>query len=169
MARSKTTVGKPNALFSISITGTEEMKALLRRSPRIVDEVMRKSMHWAVLAVKHEARKNLDGKVLNTNKTEPNNLKNSLVTDVRGTGINIVGAVGSPKPYAKVHEQGWIIRPKKAGGWLVFQIDGKWIKTKQVKIPKRPWLGPAFKSKRQAILRTFRDNTTIAFQKNTVP
>jgi phage gpG-like protein len=49
------------------------------------------------------------------------------------------GRVGSPVVYAAIHEFGGVIRPKKAK-FLSFQIDGKWIRTKQVTMPKRPWL-----------------------------
>jgi HK97 gp10 family phage protein len=44
--------------------------------------------------------------------------------------------------YAKIHEFGGVIRPVKAKA-LKFQIDGKWIVTKKVTMPARPYLRPA--------------------------
>ncbi len=49
------------------------------------------------------------------------------------------GRVGTPVVYGPIHEFGGVIRPKKAK-FLSFQLNGKWIRTKQVTIPKRPWL-----------------------------
>jgi phage gpG-like protein len=45
-------------------------------------------------------------------------------------------------PYARIHELGGTIKPK-SGGYLHFQINGRWIQARQVKIPKRPYLEPA--------------------------
>jgi phage gpG-like protein len=44
-------------------------------------------------------------------------------------------------PYAAIHERGGIIRPH--GKYLTFQIGGRWIRARQVRIPKRPYLEPA--------------------------
>ena len=49
------------------------------------------------------------------------------------------GRVGSPVVYAAIHQFGGIIRPVNSK-YLVFQIGGKWIRTKKVTMPARKWL-----------------------------
>ena len=78
----------------------------------------------------------LAGKTL---KARTHYLQRSVKSTVRWIGRTVTGRVGSPVVYAAIHEFGGIIRPKNAK-YLVFQIDGKWIRTKKVTIPKRAWL-----------------------------
>ena len=49
--------------------------------------------------------------------------------------------VGSNKVYAAVHQFGATIRPKKAGGRLVFRMVGHTVRAASVTIPARPYLG----------------------------
>lgn len=51
-------------------------------------------------------------------------------------------SVGSNVRYAAIHEYGGEIYPRTAGA-LHFQVDGQWVMTQKVVIPKRPWLSPA--------------------------
>ena len=51
-------------------------------------------------------------------------------------------AVGSDLPYAAIHEFGGTIHARRAP-YLVFQVNGRWVKTKSVHIPARPYLRPA--------------------------
>jgi phage gpG-like protein len=46
---------------------------------------------------------------------------------------------GSDRPYAAIHQFGGIIRAKN-GGYLKFQVGGKWIYAKQVTMPPRPYM-----------------------------
>jgi len=52
------------------------------------------------------------------------------------TGNEVVGGIGSPVIYAKVHEFGVVITPKKAK-FLVFNIGEKKVFAKKVVIPER--------------------------------
>jgi phage gpG-like protein len=56
--------------------------------------------------------------------------------------------------YARIHEYGWIIRPKKAGR-LVFKKNWKLIFAKQVRIPKRPYMIPALQESQWQIRQYF--------------
>lgn len=54
--------------------------------------------------------------------------------------------VGTNLIYARIQDQGGVIRPKKAK-FLRFKINGRWITTKKVTIPKykgRGYLTPAY-------------------------
>jgi phage gpG-like protein len=66
-------------------------------------------------------------------------LQRSVKSTVNRIGTTVTGRVGSPEAYAAIHEYGGIIRPKNAK-FLVFQINGRWIRTTKVTIPKRQWL-----------------------------
>ncbi|WP_334110865.1 phage virion morphogenesis protein [Thermodesulfitimonas autotrophica] len=48
--------------------------------------------------------------------------------------------VGTNWPYARVHQEGRVIKPRKARA-LRFRIGDQWAVKKQVKIPARPVLG----------------------------
>jgi len=47
--------------------------------------------------------------------------------------------IGSDRVYAAIHQFGGTIRPKKAGGRLVFTVGGKKVFAKSVTIPARPY------------------------------
>jgi phage virion morphogenesis protein len=66
-------------------------------------------------------------------------LLDSITSRASGTEV----AVGSNKVYAAIHQFGGVIRPKKAGGLLIFRTAGGevWGAARQVTIPARPYLG----------------------------
>lgn len=96
--------------------------------------------------------KKLSGQVL---KTRTSNLLTSWhsVPARDQPGVGVFGLVRSPVVYARIHEYGGIIKPKDPDGWLRFPIGGSWVTVKQVTIPARPYLRPAFKEKRADIAR----------------
>jgi phage gpG-like protein len=55
------------------------------------------------------------------------------------TGLGSYGVI-----YARIHELGGIIRPVHAKA-LHFQIDGHWITTKKVVMPRRPYILPVLR------------------------
>lgn len=58
------------------------------------------------------------------------------------SGSKIIGVLGAKVLYARIHESGGVIVPVKAN-YLKFKIEGRWVFTKKVKIPARPFLHPA--------------------------
>lgn len=48
--------------------------------------------------------------------------------------------VGTNRVYARIHQLGGVIRPKRADH-LVFRLGGRTVVARQVTIPARPWLG----------------------------
>jgi phage virion morphogenesis protein len=63
-------------------------------------------------------------------------LKNSISWATNGNEVH----VGTNKEYARIHQLGGEITPKKAS-WLVFKIGGRTVRTRKVTIPARPYLG----------------------------
>jgi phage gpG-like protein len=55
--------------------------------------------------------------------------------------------LGSDVKYARIHEKGGVIRPAR-GEYLTFYIPhaDRWVRTKEVKMPKRPYLTPSMKA-----------------------
>ena len=54
----------------------------------------------------------------------------------------VVGVVGSKLVYARIQEEGGVIRAKNKP-FLVFQVGGNWVQVKQVTIPASPYMKPA--------------------------
>lgn len=98
-----------------------------------------------------------------TLKARTHRLQQSVKSMVRREGRKIVGRVGSPVVYAAIHEFGGIIKPKNAK-YLVFQIEGKWIRTKKVTMPKREWLSKSLADVKPRIERIFGREIEIAIK-----
>lgn len=96
-------------------------------------------------AIVGRARANVSGRVLNRRS---GNLLESIRYEVRPSqdrGLEIVVLAGGGRhgvQYAAIHEYGGVILPRN-GQFLKFQIDGKWIQTRSVVMPKRPYVAPA--------------------------
>ena len=53
-----------------------------------------------------------------------------------------ISAGSAAVPYARIHEEGGVIRAKRAP-YLVFRSGKGWVKRKSVQMPKRPYLRPS--------------------------
>jgi len=65
--------------------------------------------------------------------------------------------VGSNLDYARIQDLGGVITPK-AAKYLRFKIDGQWIATKRVTIPKHNstgYLTPAFEDVKKNVIKTY--------------
>ena len=96
----------------------------------------------------------------------PRPKKLGRVTGQLAQSVNYVvrgnrGVIGSTLPYARIHEQGGVIVPKKAK-WLVFKTADGWRTAMKVTIPARPFLAPALKDARPAVLSIIRRLTNEA-------
>lgn len=73
----------------------------------------------------------------------------------RSVGYKINGdrvVIGSNLRYAPIHEFGGVIVPRKAPRLIFKTLDGAWHSASRVVIPARPFLRPALKDSRPAIL-----------------
>ncbi len=90
--------------------------------------------------------------------------KGALWNDVSRTRARRAGAIvsadlymapGKSRVYQKIHEYGGVIRAKpgnRAGGYLVFRIGGRWIKTRSVRIKRKEYFsGPKVRAARPRI------------------
>jgi phage gpG-like protein len=81
-------------------------------------------------------------------------LKNSITFRVKRAGGRLTAEIGNwknPLPYARIHEYGGMITPKK-GNFLVFKIGERFIFTKKVVIPERSYLRSSLRDKRKKIV-----------------
>lgn len=84
-------------------------------------------------------------------------LRRSIQTTVKPQGSNVIGTIGSDVIYARIHELGGTIHPRVAD-YLQFQVNGHWVKTKEVKIPARPYLSPAITKNEEKIKEIIQDS-----------
>lgn len=92
---------------------------ILDESPKFISRAMDDALPKIALMVEGEAKKNFNG--INQLRVRTGNLRRSIIGAVKG---NVV-SVGTDVVYGRIHELGGIM----PGGW---------------KMPKRPYLAPAF-------------------------
>ncbi len=69
-------------------------------------------------------------------------LRKSISYKMIGNKAVDIGTLGSNVVYARIHEKGGVIRPVRSQ-YLRFQVNGRWVTTKEVRIPARPYVLPA--------------------------
>jgi HK97 gp10 family phage protein len=123
--------------MKVTITGLDELNVKLAKISQIADGANgMDALEAGGRVIQAYAQENIRTKL---NK-HPKGFLVSQV-DVRREGNSIlVGLWGVV--YAAIHEFGGMIVAKTAKA-LRFQIDGKWIFTKKVMMPARPYLRPA--------------------------
>jgi len=129
-------------MFDIKITGDRELSIRLDGIVRELPRVLRNIVNRGALEVKREAMINLSGKVLNR---QTGKLVNSIQIERGGTETNPFAIVGTNTIYARIHELGGIIKAKNKP-YLWFKVGDNWVRVKQVTIPPRPFLKPAFET-----------------------
>lgn len=140
------------------ISGNKKLAAKLKRTGRRMDSQMERSMQKALNIVLRSAKQHLTGGLpLNVRSGR---LRGSVTTRIsKKSSGSLSGAVGSNVIYAPVHEYGAEIRAKNAE-YMTFKYKGMWYRLKEVTIPKRPWLGPAFESNVTRINQVFGRDVT---------
>ena len=92
----------------------------------------------ALAAVSHVQEHKLSGQVL---KRRSGDLATKWDVNRARQGAYKIELGGSKVPYAAAHEFGVTIRPKRAKV-LRFQVNGRWVSTRMVRIPARPYFKP---------------------------
>lgn len=138
--------------------GDDELRSGVKKTARELPGIYEAVVESCLLVETRAKTYHLAGHTL---KAGTHFLQHSVKSIVRGIGNKVTGRVGSPVVYAAIHEYGGIIRPKNAK-YLVFQIDGKWIRTKKVTMPKREWLSKSLSDVHSQIERVFGRKVEIA-------
>ena len=125
------------------------MQGKLGRAGQRMPDNMRRQAHRAAYLVQRSAKQNLTGgRPLNVREGL---LRSSVVVGVRGGGRDVEASIGTNIIYGAVHEKGKVIHAKR--NYMVFNVGGRWVKTRVVRIPERPWLRPALERNRQRIVQ----------------
>lgn len=102
-------------------------------SARDFKRIAKKMLSRGLQIVKKEARKDVSGKVLHK---KTGNLAKGFTYKLFGD-FNAI--IKNYKPHAHLHEYGAHPIAKKAP-YLVFEVNGHWVKVKEVTIQARPFL-----------------------------
>jgi len=138
---------------TVTWTGRKEFNRDMVKIGKNIPGFCKKAVYRACLLIEVRAKTfHLAGMTLNA-KTK--RLMRSVKSIVWQKGISEwSGRVGSPVIYAAIHEYGGIIRPINSE-YLVFQIGGRWIRTKKVVMPARRWLSKSAADELVNIRRIF--------------
>ncbi len=79
-------------------------------------------------------------------------LRGNMYSKVFKRGKRLIGRFGNSAVYAAQREFGGVIKADKAE-YLQFQIDGHWVKVKQVFQKATPSLTPAYEENKKTVLR----------------
>lgn len=123
--------------IELSLENEEQLKKAFDRFSKDIPQINRRILGFISEEVISTSQKDyLRGQALNRQSgTLANSLTYRLLNDW-------TAQVGTNVAYAAIHEYGGIIRPKSED-YLHFQVNGNWVKTKEVHMPERPYLRPA--------------------------
>lgn len=142
-----------------------ESLELLRRMPDIMVPAMFKGMQEGMYEVEASVKLDyLSGQVL---KRRTGHLARSIKGEARLESDRVIGIIGSTGvPYARIHEYGGVITPKKAK-ILRFQVQpGVWRSAYKVTIPPRPYLMPALVANLEKVGRLIGKEIEKAFEES---
>jgi len=159
-------------MYSIKLEGAEELRRRMTHIKGGFAKVIREALKLAALHVEAEAKRQVSlGGREHLKVGTGGRLRDSLTTQIMAGGLTAY--VGTNLVYARIHEYGGVIKPKKPGGFLVFRVEtmqniGQYrssrrkdttmsnvIFAKKVTMPARPYLGPSMAIQRPNVERTF--------------
>ena len=127
-------------MYKVEMKTSSETLSYMSRFPQLWREAFIKGFDESMDFVERFA-KNSFGKP-NKPRTRTGRLKNSIKMQALTKGATMVAKLSSDEIYARIQEEGGIIRAKSSK-YLTFQIGGGWVKVPSVRIPARPYLNPA--------------------------
>ena len=121
----------------------------------------------SIKVIEKKAKANVRGRF----RVKTGRLLSSIVAGAVKFKGNLVMAQ-LPGPYQKgshwwigrIHEKGAIIRPKKKEYLTIGFPDGTVRRVKQVILPKRPWLAPAWQASLRSIIAIFNRRIEMIFR-----
>lgn len=137
------------------IVGASDVLKALGEKPAQVRESVRGALdRWASELASYIRDDKLSGGVLNVRSGD---LRSSIYPLRDETDTSVTGGArgGGGIVYAKIHEYGGDIYPKRAP-LLRFMIDGHWISTKHVHMPERSYMRSSLADKREDGLTALR-------------
>lgn len=131
--------------LQLEIRGAPQLLQKLARHP----ELLRHGLELAGDHLVRVVKKKLSGEAL---KVRTNRLRGSITRGpVQGREGTLQVVVGTNVIYARIHEFGGVIVPKRRK-FLRFAVDGRAVFAKRVTIPKRPYIEPSIAEAAQAMV-----------------
>lgn len=133
-----------DGFVKIDIDDAAFQKAL-SKAPAKVKSLIKDGMEQSALLVQNQAKINAP--------FITGNLRRSITSEIKPLSAKI----GTDVIYAKIQEFGGTIRPK-AGKYLTFKVNGRWVRTTMSRIPAykgKGYLRPALESNRDKITEIF--------------
>lgn len=156
----------------MTVQGISTVLRVLERMDMVWDDekIIEKSSN----VIRDDARENVEEKLY---RESTGYLANEIVTHVENSRESEIGTRPNRVIYARIHEYGGIIRPKKAKKlfvpikrgvkrWskdLVFGED--YVLADKVTIPKRPYLRPAADETRPKVIKTVSEMTAAKIER----
>ena len=147
--------------LEMQIRTTKQTDQLLKDMPKMIREGLTEGMIQSMDLAEISAKRGIGkaGRPKNITGT----LRNSIKDGTKIAGNQFIGSIWSDVIYARIHEEGGIIRAK-GGGMLRFQVDGKWRIADSVKIPQREFLRPAIEDNLGRIRKIITDSVSEEFK-----
>lgn len=150
--------------MKMTITGADKLVAALLKASKEVSKELRKGMKEALTEVQEQAVKDSQytsrSGNLDRNIQDPNNLEVSP----SGTKGKITVHNTTNVPYAYIQHEGGTITAKNSK-YLHFNVEGKWVKTKQVTLKPKKYLTRAMKTMRKKVIEILNESVNTAIKK----
>ncbi|MGD8561225.1 MAG: HK97 gp10 family phage protein [Desulfarculaceae bacterium] len=126
------------------------LERLSRRLPAILRKSLEQALEVGLRAV--QRRMGAGGPRIRSGR-----LLRSLRKRISGQGLRLRGELMALAPYAGAQEHGAVIQARK-GKYLKFQVQGRWVQSRRVILPARPYLRPGSQAAAQALEKFFFEN-----------
>jgi len=132
------------------IKGMQQLTAKLDKAIADGPREVERALLRGGLIIAEEAQRNVMGPRPGHLGVVSNRLRTALGAKKIAT-LTVKAGFLRPVVYGPIHEFGGEIHPKKPGGFLRFKgYDGQMVFVKMVRMPARPYMRPAFVSKKDA-------------------
>lgn len=138
-------------MIRLEVKGANKFPKWVQRLPDMPAEVTQAAMTDLRDVVLNEARNNVSKGGSRGLNVRTGNLYRNLRTRMEMTGKGASIRITGPF-YGRVNARGAVIVPKKAP-FLVFQLGGRWVRSKRVVIPAHPWDEDALRAGQRAFPR----------------
>ena len=139
-------------MLDIIINGAKEVAEKLKQAAEKSAIAMRKGLKRSAIIIEGEAKRIVYDGHPDHLKGGKGRLRGSITHQVDESGLT--AKIGSNVIYARIHEFGGVIKAKNAP-YLMFKGEDGWVRVKEVTIPARPYLKPAFEEKGEEASQAF--------------
>ena len=142
----------------VEIRGLDELE---RKLGTISEHLRKKTALNAVTAGAAKVEEYTKRNIFDTfSEKQTGSLANSVTVTATVTQNGAEASIAPMRVYARIQEFGGTVHAKP-GGFLHFKIGDAWVRTKQVTIPARPYLGPAVNDNQEQIISAMREEVEL--------